>query len=118
MNTKTKFLVETALLTHGLKSVDNDTLVELWPWAHKCIAWVDEGEVIIGNMKEFISFRNRAEDLIRIDKDILMESYNNGISGALTASGTMMVAREKEIYVAVTVGMGGIGDIAGGENYV
>lgn len=111
MNTETKFLVETALLTHGLKSVDNDTLVNLWPWVHKCIAWVDRGEIIIGNMKEFISFRNRAKDLIRIDKDILMESCNNGTSGVLTASGTMMVAKERGIYIAVTAGMGGIGDI-------
>ncbi|TCU79241.1 indigoidine synthase A like protein [Tissierella praeacuta] len=115
MNIETKFLVETALLTHGLKSIDNETLVELWPWEHKCIAWVDKGEVIIGNIKEFIGFRNRAEELIRIDKDIFIESCNNGISGALTASGTMMAAREKGIHIAVTAGMGGIGDIVGEE---
>jgi len=115
MNIETKFLVETALLTHGLKSIDNETLVELWPWEHKCIAWVDKGEVVIGNIKEFISFRNRAEELIRIDKDIFIESCNNGISGALTASGTMMAAREKGIHIAVTAGMGGIGDIVGEE---
>ncbi|SHE68531.1 Indigoidine synthase A like protein [Tissierella praeacuta DSM 18095] len=115
MNIETKFLVETALLTHGLKSIDNETLVELWPWEHRCIAWVDRGEIIIGNIKEFIGFRNRAEELIRIDKDIFMESCNNGISGALTASGTMMAAREKGIHIAVTAGMGGIGDIVGEE---
>ncbi|MGJ0847028.1 pseudouridine-5'-phosphate glycosidase [Tissierella praeacuta] len=115
MNIETKFLVETALLTHGLKSIDNETLVELWPWEHKCIAWVDRGEIIIGNIKEFIGFRNRAEELIRIDKDIFIESCNNGISGALTASGTMMAAREKGIHIAVTAGMGGIGDIVGEE---
>lgn len=115
MNIKTKFLVETALLTHGLKSIDNETLVELWPWEHKCIAWVDKGEIIIGNIKEFIGFRNRAEELIRIDKDIFIESCNNGISGALTASGTMMAAKEKGIHIAVTAGMGGIGDIIGEE---
>ncbi|MDU5082596.1 pseudouridine-5'-phosphate glycosidase [uncultured Tissierella sp.] len=115
MNIETKFLVETALLTHGLKSIDNETLVELWPWEHKCIAWVDKGEVVIGNIKEFIGFRNRAEELIRIDKDIFIESCNNGISGALTASGTMMAAKEKGIHIAVTAGMGGIGDIVGEE---
>ncbi|CAK7086864.1 pseudouridine-5'-phosphate glycosidase [Tissierella sp.] len=115
MNIETKFLVETALLTHGLKSIDNETLVELWPWEHKCIAWVDKGEVVIGNIKEFIGFRNRAEELIRIDKDIFIESCNNGISGALTASGTMMAAKEKGIHIAVTAGIGGIGDIVGEE---
>ena len=115
MNIETKFLVETALLTHGLKSIDNETLVKLWPWEHKCIAWVDRGEIIIGNINEFISFRNRAKELIRIDKDIFIESCNNGISGALTASGTMMAAKEKGIRIAVTAGMGGIGDIIGEE---
>jgi pseudouridine-5'-phosphate glycosidase len=115
MNVETKFLVETALLTHGLKSIDNETLLELWPWEHKCIAWVDKGEVIIGDIKEFISFRDRAEKLIRIDRDIFMESCNKGISGALTASGTMMAAKERGIQIAVTAGMGGIGDIVGEE---
>jgi len=115
MNIETKFLVETALLTHGLKSIDNETLIELWPLEHRCMAWVDKGEVIIGNIKEFIGFRNRAKELIRIDKDIFIESCNNGISGALTASGTMMAAKQRGIHIAVTAGMGGIGDIAGEE---
>lgn len=115
MKIETKFLVETALLTHGLKSIDNKMIVELWPWEHRCIAWVHKGEVIIGNMKEFISFRDKSKELIRIDKDIFIESCNNGISGALTASGTMMAAKQMGIHIAVTAGMGGIGDIVGEE---
>ncbi|WMM24435.1 pseudouridine-5'-phosphate glycosidase [Tissierella sp. MB52-C2] len=115
MNVETKFLVETALLTHGLKSIDNETLLELWPWEHRCIAWVDKGEVIIGDIEEFIGFRARAKELIRIDRDIFIESCNKGISGALTASGTMMAAKEKGIRIAVTAGMGGTGDIVGEE---
>lgn len=115
INIETKFLVETALLTHGLKSIEDETLIKIWPWEHKCIAWVDEGEVIVGSMKEFISFRSRSKELIRIDKNIFIESCNNGISGALTASGTMMAAKEKGIHIAVTAGMGGIGDVLGEE---
>lgn len=115
MNIETKFLVETALLTHGLKSIANERLIELWPWKHKCIAWVDKVEVIIGDIEEFIRFRARAKELIRIDRDIFMESCNKSISGALTASGTMMAAKERGIHIAVTAGMGGIGDIVGEE---
>lgn len=115
MKTENKFLIETALLTHGLESIDNETLVRLWPWKHRCIAWVDKGRIIIGNMNEFIIFRKRAKELIRIDKENFEESCKNGVSGALTASGTMMVAKERGIALVVTAGMGGIGDIKGEE---
>lgn len=111
----TKFLIETALLTHGLKSIDNNTIAELWPWKHDCIAWVDKGKVIIGNIFEFLHFRDRAMELIRIDKGNFEASCRNGLSGALTASGTMLVAEQKGINIAVTAGMGGIGDIIGEE---
>ena len=45
----------------------------------------------------------------------LMDQASEGISGALTASGTMAVCRERHIPLAVTCGMGGIGDIKGEE---
>ncbi|SHI88899.1 pseudouridine-5'-phosphate glycosidase [Lutispora thermophila] len=111
----TKFLVESALLTHGLKSIDNNTIAELWPWEHDCIAWVDKGKVIIGNISEFLCFRDRSMELIRIDKGNFQTSCKSGLSGALTASGTMLVAELMRIGIAVTAGMGGIGDIVGEE---
>lgn len=63
-----EYLVESALLTHGLKSVSNETIK-------------------------------------------LVEKQ----SGALTASGTMAVCVKMGIPVAITCGMGGIGDIKGEE---
>ena len=106
-----KFLIETCLLTHGLPSVSNEELLEKWPWKFPCLAWVDYGEIQIGTMEEYLHFRNRAPEVIRIDCEHLEDACKNGISGALTASGTMAVAEKFGIAVAVTGGMGGIGDI-------
>lgn len=106
-----KFLVETCLLTHGLPSVSNEELLEKWPWTFPCLTWVDKGVIQIGTMEDYLPFRNRAKEVIRIDCEHLEEACAGGISGALTASGTMAVAAKYGIAVAVTGGMGGIGDI-------
>lgn len=110
-----KFLIETALLTHGLKSIENRDIAAIWPWEHRCLAWVDGGKVQIGNIEEFLSYRKRANELIRIDKSNFEISCSKGLSGALTASGTMLVAEKMKMPIAVTAGMGGIGDIIGEE---
>ena len=115
MEVKHRFLVETCLLTHGLVSVTDQMLLEHWPEDLKCIAWVDRGEIRIGSMKEYIPFRRRAAEVCRIDCDTLADARKNGVSGALTASGTMQLCREMGINLAVTCGMGGIGDIKGEE---
>lgn len=108
-----KFLVESALLTHGLSSITNEQLVEEWKCPRKNIVWVDSGNIVFGDINEFVLFRNRSEDLIRIDCFTLDEAIENKLSGALTASGTMQVCKMNNIKLAVTCGMGGIGDIKG-----
>lgn len=110
---KKSFLIETALLTHGLRSISNEELLQKWPWKHACLTWVDKGEMKIGTMEEFLPFRKRAAEVIRIDCDHLESSCTNKISGALTASGTMAAAQKLGISMAVTCGMGGISDIKG-----
>ena len=109
------FLIESALLTHGLVSISQEELSRRWPRELDAIAWVDGGNVVIGTMEEFLPFRARASQLRRIDCDRLPSALAEGISGALTASGTMAVCRERHIPLAVTCGMGGIGDIKGEE---
>ena len=79
-----EYLVESALLTHGLKSVSNETIKKEW------------------------------QDP-RIDCDLLEKALVEKQSGALTASGTMAVCVKMGIPVAITCGMGGIGDIKGEE---
>lgn len=109
------FLIESALLTHGLVSISQEELARRWPRELDAIAWVDGGKVVIGTMEEFLPFRARASELCRIDCDRLPSALSEGISGALTASGTMAVCRQRGIPLAVTCGMGGIGDIQGEE---
>lgn len=109
------FLIESALLTHGLVSISQEELARRWPRELDAIAWVDGGKVVIGTIKEFLPFRARASELCRIDCDRLPAALAEGISGALTASGTMAVCRQRGVPLAVTCGMGGIGDIQGEE---
>ena len=115
MALKHRFLVETALLTHGLVSVSNDIMLDTWPEHADQLVWVDKGQIITGGMKQFIPFRDRAESLCRIDCFHLEEALQQGISGALTASGTMAVCAHEGIRYAVSCGIGGIGDIRGEE---
>ena len=110
-----KFLVESALLTHGLVSVSQEELLSLWPTEIDCITWVDQGQVIIGSMEQFLPFRQRAAELCRISWEDLPGALEKGVSGALTASGTMAVCQQMGVPLAVTCGMGGIGDIKGEE---
>ena len=110
-----KHLVESALLTHGLKSIRNDDIKDIWKSTEENIAWVSEGQVVIGNIDKYLEFRAMTDSLLRIDCDILEQALTEGRSGALTASGTMAVCRKLGIPLAVTCGMGGIGDIKGEE---
>jgi len=108
---KPPFLIETALLTHGLRSMDDQLLIEKWSPDTGCLTWVEKGIIRLGNIIEYIPFRNRSAELIRIDCFTLEEALAEGLSGALTASGTMSVCAKLGISLAVTCGMGGIGDI-------
>lgn len=107
-----RFLAETCLLTHGLRSVTNEEMAAAWPFTEPCFVWMERGEIIHGTMERFLSFRANCGDAIRFDCYNLAEGLEKGLSGALTASGTMEVCRREGIPLAVTCGMGGIGDIA------
>ena len=115
MEIKHHFLVETCLLTHGLRSVTDEMLLGAWPEELDCIAWIDRGQVRIGSMSDFIPFRRRAAEVRRISCKNFAEAVKNGVSGALTASGTMQLCQKLGIPLAVTCGMGGLCDIRGEE---
>lgn len=110
-----KYLVETALLTHGLRSVTQEMLAVAWPFADKTLCWVEEGKVICGSMEEYLPFREKSDTTIRIDCNMLDTAIEKKLSGALTASGTMEVCRRLGIPLAVSCGIGGIGDVKGEE---
>lgn len=109
-----KFLVETCLLTHGLASVTDEMIFEEWPKDANCIAWVDRGKACVGGVEEYLTFRGR-KDIIRIDRDKLPMALSEGLSGPLTASGTMALAERMGISLAVSCGIGGLCDIKGEE---
>lgn len=109
------FLVESCLLSHGLASVSDDAIVRAWPEELPVITWIDGGEIKIGPAEEFVRFRAGGKAAARIDCRTLETALSTGASGALTASGTMAVCEKLRIPLAVTCGMGGIGDIAGEE---
>ena len=105
------FLIESCLLTHGLLSVSDEDMAAVWPHELDNIAWIDKGHIIIGGMEEYLPFRNRAKEVCRIDMYQVERAKKEKISGALTASGTMEVCRLLGLPLAVTCGMGGLGDI-------
>lgn len=109
------FLVETALLTHGLVSLSDQDILAVWPWETAQLAWVEGGAVRRGTLEEFLPVRSRAKEMIRIDRDSLPVALSGGVNGVLTASGAMAAAQDMGVPVVVTAGMGGIGDIEGEE---
>lgn len=50
-----EYLVESALLTHGLKSVSNETIKKEWQDPGKKITWIDHGEIRIGDIVSFLN---------------------------------------------------------------
>jgi pseudouridine-5'-phosphate glycosidase len=109
------FLIETALLTHGVTAISNEELLKCLPPEFPLLVWVDKGKIILGGNADFLSFRDRAAELIRIDESKLEEACAKKLSGALTASGTMAVAAKWGVPLAVTAGMGGIDNPEGGQ---
>lgn len=107
----TRFLVESALLSHGLVSVTDEDLLHAWPFSEQNIAWVEEGAIKIGTLQHFLRFRNGTDSTHRIDCNFLPAALSQGATGALTASGTMAVCQKMGIRLAVTCGIGGICDI-------
>jgi len=108
MNQQPRFLVETALLTHGLPSVSDDKLVQTFDCTNPTFAWIDQGRLVLGNIEQFVPFRSRAMEPLRIDHVHFNQALYDGLSGALTASGTMAACAASDITVAVSCGIGGI----------
>lgn len=105
-----QYLVETALLTHGLRSVTQQALAAAWPFPDATLCWVEKGEIICGTMAQYLPFREKSDTVIRINCYQLDAALRQGISGALTASGTMEVCRRMGIPLAVSCGIGGFRD--------
>ena len=67
------FLIETALLTHGVTAISNEELLKCLPPEFPLLVWVDKGKIILEETLT-LSFRDRAAELIRIDESKLEEA--------------------------------------------
>ena len=106
------FLVETCLLCHGLCSVTDEEMYSAFSGIPAAFAWISGGKVTVGELEEFMKFRaERVENRASVNK--IEKFCAGGEDAALTASGTMEICRRNGIPLAVTCGMGGIGDIPG-----
>lgn len=102
-----EFIIESALLTHGLKSISSERLKQELDKKWK-IAWLDHRQTIVGNVDEFCEFRERAADYGRVNYFNYDQAVRAGRSGALTASGAMRVCEERGVPLVVTCGIGGL----------
>lgn len=109
-NRQMDFLVETALLGHGLASVKDDEILSAWPQG-ALLVWMERGKIRIGTIDEFIPARKEKDKWHRLDGLKIKEKYDSDINAFLTASGTMTVAKDIGCPVVVSAGIGGIGDI-------
>ncbi|HSH36577.1 pseudouridine-5'-phosphate glycosidase [Schnuerera sp.] len=109
-NRPKNYLVETALLGHGLISVEDYEILSAWPKG-AMLAWMEKGKIRIGTIEEFIPGRQERDSWTRLDGRKVKEECNTNINAYLTASGTMAVAKEIGCPVVVSAGIGGIGDI-------
>ena len=102
-----EFIIESALLTHGLKSISCEQLKRELDKNWK-IAWLDHGQIHVEAVDEFCEFRNRAAAYGRVNYFNYDQAVEEKRSGALTASGTMRVCEERGIPLVVTCGIGGL----------
>ena len=116
------FLIESALLIHGLPGVSNDAVAEAFGDDQVQIVWLEAGQVQIGGLGRFLEFRAKvrgeagmsgadrdAEPIrtARVNHFNLDDMIAEKADGVMTASGAMSIAAREGIDTAVTAGIGG-----------
>lgn len=102
------YLIESALLAHGLPDITEEMLLEAWQQEDAQIVWMEEGRPMLGTIEAFCKFRRAAASYGRIHYQIYEQAAKEGRTGALTASGTMKACEKLGIPWAVSCGIGGI----------
>lgn len=105
------YLIESALLIHGIKNIPEDTILKYWNLPHAQIAWMEQGEIKKGDIEQLMDFRRRMRESgcvpRRANHYNLDEYIKLGADAVLTASGTMSVCTRNGTGTAVTAGIGG-----------
>ena len=104
-----KYLIETALLGHGLPSVTDTELSNSMEWTGVPLVWLREGKAAIGSLKEFLPLRRRFREIARVSRENLEQAQGRRLTAFLTASAAMAICAEMGVRLAVTAGMGGVG---------
>jgi pseudouridylate synthase len=104
-----KYLVETALLGHGLPSVGDAQLSCCTELAAAPLVWLQEGIVTIGVLDDFLLLRRHGDQIARVSKENLENAQKQQLTAFLTASATMAICAGMGVPLVVTAGMGGIG---------
>ena len=91
-----------------MHSATDDDLIFHLSSLNATFCYLEEGQIKLGTIEDFIPLRRKADKLIRIDLNSLENAISHKLSGALTASATMAVCKKLNVPLAVTCGMGGI----------
>lgn len=110
-----EYLLETALLTHGLTSIGEPELLAAWSLPQARLAWLSQGEISSGDIEQYLHWRKSAPLWPRLDRARLRAARAAKGSGALTASATMQAAAWLGIPCVVSCGIGGVGPAPGQE---
>ena len=124
-----QYIVESALLVHGIRGLSNDEIRGAWGEIDPRIAWMEQGKIMIDGIDRFLDFRARMFEgpvrpgaaepreaaLIakmtgktkRVNHFNLDAYAEKGADAVLTASGAMSVCAREGIDAAVTAGIGG-----------
>ncbi|MBQ4361386.1 MAG: pseudouridine-5'-phosphate glycosidase [Lachnospiraceae bacterium] len=106
-----KYLIESALLVHGIKNLDEQTILHYWDSADGQIVWMEAGEIVTGGIDRLLDFRGRMRangQIPRRANHFNIDKYAEiGADCVMTASGAMSVCAREGIPAAVTAGIGG-----------
>lgn len=111
MKTGNNYLVETALMTHGVSSLSNKEIMDIWNHDNSNFVWLSNGKLSIGTLPEFLRFKDNNTINFRISSENYLSAKEKHLTGALTASGTMCACEDLNLQFAVSAGIGGISHI-------
>lgn len=108
------YIVESALLTHGINDLPEDVFRHYWGDDSSEIVWVEKGKLITGTLERFLPFREKAVAAAREGRMTRRANHFNldtylemGEDAVLTASGALSFCAREGIDAAVTAGIGG-----------
>lgn len=98
---KYRFIVETCLLSHGLKSIGDYDMYEALKNTDAGYAWIDSGRLRITGLDDFMEFRTKREPA-RAGVNNIDMMLTERKSAMLSASGAMFICEKHDIPLAVS----------------